>query len=117
MNVRPLHDWVVVKLEPEQVPSTILAIPDTHDEVVRKGVVLAVGPGFELSNGVRDPVGVAPGDKVCFARWHQEHRSGKAQVDAMKEMGIELGASVVLVRRNDILFAYEGDALIEVVRL
>ena len=115
MKVRPLHDWIVVLLEADQAPSSIIAAPDTHQENVRKGTVIAVGPGAELPNGVRDPVGVQPGDKVCFLRWHHEHRPGKAQVAALTDLSVELGGSVVMVRRNDILFTYEGDVRVELV--
>lgn len=116
MKVRPLHDWVVVKLFKDQSPSSIIAMPDTHQEAIRKGVVLEVGPGTCLGSGARDPVGVEPGEQVCFLRWHHEHRPGKAQVAALQELSDELGAEVVMVRRNDILFVYEGDPRIELLR-
>ena len=113
MKVRPLHDWIVVKLEPDQAPSSIIAAPDTYSQNIRKGVVVEVGPGAELPNGIRDPVEVSPGERVCFLRWHHEHRPGKAQVAALKDLSVELGAEVVMVRRNDILFVYDGEPRIE----
>jgi len=113
MKVRPLQDWIVVLLEENQAPSSIIAAPDTHQEPIRKGKVLEVGPGMETNKGVKIPVGVVPGDKVCFLRWHNEHRPGKAQVEALMDLSNQLGGSVVMIRSNDILFAYEGDGPVE----
>ena len=117
MRVRPLHDWVVVLLEKDQEPSSIIVAPGTHEEIVRRGTVVHVGPGKELPNGLREPVGVAPGDRVCFVRWHNEHRPGKAQVAALMDMSEALGGPVVMIRANDILFAFEGEFRVEVTSL
>ena len=56
---------------------------------------------------------MAVGDNICFFRWHHEHRPGKAQVAALGEYSEEIGAPVVMVRKNDILFVYEGNPQID----
>jgi chaperonin GroES len=113
MKVRPFSDWIVAKLEAKQELSGSIIVPDSHEEAILKGTVIAVGPGKTDNNGITTPVGVEVGEKICFLRWHKEHRPGKAQVAALSEMSAELGAEVVLVRQADVLVVYEGDLHVE----
>ena len=51
MNIRPLHDRVVVKREPEERKSPGgIVIPDTASEKPTFGKVLAVGKGKVLDS-------------------------------------------------------------------
>ncbi len=91
MNIRPLHDRVVIKrLEEEQKTPGGIVIPDSAAEKPQRGEVVAVGNGKALDNGdVRKPE-VAVGDKVMFGKF-----SGT-------EIKID-GEEVVVMREDDIL--------------
>ena len=91
MNIRPLHDRVVIKrLEEEQKTPGGIVIPDSAAEKPQRGEVVAVGNGKALDNGdVRKPE-VAVGDKVMFGKF-----SGtEIKVD---------GEEVVVLPEDDIL--------------
>jgi len=67
MNIRPLHDRVVIKrMEEEQKTAGGIIIPDTAAEKPSKGEVVAVGNGKILDNGEVRPLDVKVGDKVLF---------------------------------------------------
>ena len=70
MNIRPLHDRVVVKRwEEEKTSPGGIVIPDSAAEKPIKGEVLAVGNGKVLDNGeVRSP-DVRVGDRILFGKY------------------------------------------------
>jgi len=70
MNIRPLHDRIVVRrMEEETKTAGGIVLPDSAAEKPSRGEVLAVGPGKVLDNGdVRAP-GVKAGDKVIFGQY------------------------------------------------
>ena len=70
MNIKPLHDRVVIKrMEEEKLSAGGIVIPDSATEKPVKGEVLAVGAGKPLDNGsVRAPL-VKVGDKVLFGKY------------------------------------------------
>ena len=70
MNIRPLHDRVVVKRREEEKTSPGgIVIPDSAAEKPIKGEVLAVGNGKVLDNGeVRSP-DVRVGDRILFGKY------------------------------------------------
>jgi chaperonin GroES len=71
MNVKPLHDHVIVKpITQEEVSKAGIVLPDTVDkERPEKGEVLAIGPGKLLDNGQRAAMSVKVGDKVMFKKY------------------------------------------------
>ncbi len=70
MNLRPLHDRViVVRLEKDQKTPGGIIIPDTAKEKPQEGKVVAAGPGKMDKNGVRIPMGVRNGQKVLFGKY------------------------------------------------
>jgi len=71
MNLKPLHDNVVVKAITEnEVTKSGIVIPETIDkEKPEKGEIVAVGPGKLLENGQRAPISVKIGDKVMFKKY------------------------------------------------
>ena len=70
MNIRPLHDRVVVKrLEEGKTSPGGIVIPDTASEKPIKGEVVAVGNGKVLDNSQVRPLGVKTGDKVLFGKY------------------------------------------------
>jgi chaperonin GroES len=70
MNIRPLHDRIVVRRveETEVLPGGIV-IPDTAKEKPQKGVVLAIGSGMRLENGTVVPLEVRPGDTILLGKY------------------------------------------------
>ena len=91
MNIKPLHDRVVIKrMEEEKMSAGGIVIPDSATEKPIKGEVIAVGEGKALDNGsVRAPK-VKVGDKVIYGQY-----SGSAY----KLEGVEYK----IVREDDIL--------------
>lgn len=70
MNIRPLHDRVVVKrLEEEQKTSGGIVIPETAAEKPQRGEVKAVGNGKKLDNGETRALDVKVGDAVLFGKF------------------------------------------------
>ena len=70
MNIRPLHDRLVVRrLEEETTSSGGIVLPDSATEKPSQGEVLAVGPGKTLDNGDVAALGVKVGDKVIFGQY------------------------------------------------
>jgi chaperonin GroES len=70
MEIRPLHDRVVVqRIEEEQKTSGGIIIPDTAKEKPQQGKVVAVGKGKVLENGSRVEMDVKVGDKVLFGKY------------------------------------------------
>ena len=92
MNLRPLHDRVIVKrLENETKTASGIYIPDNAAEKPDQGEVLAVGPGKQDDDGDRIAMSVKVGDRVLF---------GKYSGQSVKVDGEEL-----LVMKEDDLFA------------
>ncbi len=70
MNLRPLHDRVIVKrLEEEERSSGGIIIPDTAKEKPQQGEVIAVGTGKILENGSTVAMAVKKGDKILFGKY------------------------------------------------
>ena len=70
VNVRPLHDRVLIKRveEEEQVRGGII-IPDTAKEKPQEAEVVAVGPGKLQDDGGRQPMDVSAGDRVLVGKY------------------------------------------------
>ncbi len=70
MNIRPLHDRVVVRrTEEEKTTASGLIIPDSATEKPLKGEVLAVGKGKKNDNGDIIAMDVVVGDQVLFGQY------------------------------------------------
>ena len=70
MNIRPLHDRVVVKRleQKEQIRGGII-IPDTAKEKPQEAEVVAVGPGKINDDGKRSPMDVKAGDRILIGKY------------------------------------------------
>lgn len=91
MNLKPLHDRVVIKrMEEEKVSAGGIVIPDSATEKPIRGEVVAVGEGKPLDNGSVRALKVKAGDKVLFGKY-----SGT-------EVKVE-GTDYLVVREDDIL--------------
>lgn len=96
MNLRPLHDRVVVKrMEEERTTAGGIVIPDSAAEKPIRGEVLAVGNGKRLESGEVRPLDVKVGDKVLFGKF-----SGTEVKVAEDE--------VLVMREDDIMAVIEG---------
>jgi len=70
MNIRPLHDRVVVRrLEEETISAGGIMLPGSAAQKPARGEVLAVGPGKILDNGETQPCVLKTGDKVVFGQY------------------------------------------------
>ncbi len=68
MNLKPLHDRVLVKpLEGDEQTSGGIIIPDTAKEKPMEGRVVAAGPGVRGEDGKLQPLDVKKGDQICTA--------------------------------------------------
>jgi chaperonin GroES len=70
MNIRPLHDRVLVKrIDDDEKTAGGIIIPDTAKEKPMEGKVMAVGPGARDEAGKLVPLDVKKGDKILFGKW------------------------------------------------
>jgi len=96
MNIRPLHDRVVIKrMEEERTSPGGIVIPDTATEKPIKGEVVAVGKGKILENGEIRPLDLKAGDKVLFGKY-----SGT-------EVKVE-GDELLVMREDDVMAVIES---------
>ena len=70
MNVRPLHDRIIVERldEGEQKIGGII-IPDTAKEKPQEGEIVAVGSGKTNDDGKVLPMHVKKGDRILFGKY------------------------------------------------
>ena len=70
MNIRPLHDRVVVKrVEEDKTSAGGIVIPDSATEKPIEGKVVAVGNGKILDSGEVRALDVKKGDKIMFGKY------------------------------------------------
>ena len=91
MNIRPLHDRVVVKrMEEERTSAGGIVIPDSATEKPQRGEIVAVGNGKITESGDVRALDVKVGDQVLFGKY-----SGT-------EIKID-GQDVLIMKEEDIL--------------
>ncbi|MFN4263640.1 MAG: co-chaperone GroES [Thioalkalivibrionaceae bacterium] len=96
MNLRPLHDRVIVKrMEEERTTAGGIVIPDSAAEKPIRGEIVAVGNGKILDSGEVRALDIKVGDKVLFGKY-----SGT-------EVKID-GQEVLVMREDDIMAVIEG---------
>ncbi len=70
MNVRPLHDRIIVtRIEEGEQKVGGIIIPDTAKEKPQQGKVLAVGAGKQKDDGKRIALDVKAGDSILFGKY------------------------------------------------
>ena len=95
MNIRPLHDRIIVeRLEEETTTAAGIIIPDSAKEKPQQGNVVAVGKGKVTEDGKVLPLDVKVGDKVLFGKY--------AGTDIKLE-----GKEYLMMREDDILGVVE----------
>ena len=96
MNIRPLHDRVIVKrMEEERTSPGGIVLPDGATEKPVKGEVVAVGNVKVLDSGEMRALDVKAGDQVLFGKY-----SGtEIKVD---------GEELLVMKEDDIVAIFEG---------
>lgn len=70
MDIRPLHDRVVVKrIEESETMQGGLYIPDSAKEKPQQGEVVAVGNGKRDDSGKVNALDVKVGDRILFGKY------------------------------------------------
>ena len=70
INIRPLHDRLIVKrLSEEEKTKGGIIIPDTAKEKPQEAEVVAVGNGKILDDGKKLALEVKVGDKILFSKY------------------------------------------------
>jgi chaperonin GroES len=98
MNVRPLHDRIIVQRieEGEQKVGGII-IPDSAKEKPQQGKVVAAGAGKAKDDGKRIALDVKAGDLILFGKY-----SGQ-------EIKLD-GEEYLIMREDEVLGVIEGGA-------
>src|SRR5471032_200833 len=98
MNVRPLHDRLIIQRieEGEQKVGGII-IPDSAKEKPQQGKVIAAGNGKSNDDGKVMPLDVKTGDTILFGKY-----SGQ-------EIKLD-GQDFIIMREDEVLGVIEGDS-------
>ena len=96
MNIRPLHDRVVIRrLEEERTSAGGIVIPDTAAEKPSRGEIVAIGSGKMLDSGEIVPLAVKVGEEILFGKY------------AGTEVKVA-GEEYVVMREDDIMGVIEA---------
>ncbi len=91
MNIKPLHDRVLVeRIEAETKTKGGIIIPDNAKEKPIEGIVIAVGSGSTDDSGKKISLEVKAGDRVLFAKWG----GTEVKID---------GKELIIMKESDIL--------------
>ena len=70
MNIRPLHDRILVtRVAAQDVARGGIIIPDTAKEKPQEGKVVAIGSGKVTEDGTRIALDVHAGDRILFGKY------------------------------------------------
>lgn len=95
MNIRPLHDRIIVeRIEEETVTAGGLIIPDSAKEKPQQGKVIAAGKGKVTEDGKLLGMDVKVGDRILFGKY------------AGTEIKVE-GKEYLMMREDDVLGVVE----------
>jgi chaperonin GroES len=96
MNIRPLHDRIVVKRIDNDVNKIGgLYIPDSAKEKPQEGEVIAVGHGKRNDKGELVPLDVKAGDRILFGKYS----GSDIKID---------GTEYMIMREDEVLGVLEG---------
>ena len=81
MNVRPLHDRIIVqRLEEGEQKVGGIIIPDTAKEKPQQGTVIAAGNGKTKDDGKRVPLDVTAGATILFGKDRKSTRLNSSHI-------------------------------------
>src|SRR5947207_8891303 len=96
MNIRPLHDRVIVhRLDEGEQKIGGIIIPDTAKEKPQQGTIIAAGNGKADGNGKRVRLDVKAGDRILFGKY------------AGQEIRID-GHEYFIMKDDDVLAVIDG---------
>ncbi|MCK5917719.1 MAG: co-chaperone GroES [Cocleimonas sp.] len=96
MNIRPLHDRVLVRrTEEERKSAGGIIIPDNATEKPNRGEIIAAGNGRITDSGDVRAMDVQIGDQVLFG----QYAGTEVKVD---------GETLLMMKEEDILAVLEG---------
>ncbi|MGY8865201.1 MAG: co-chaperone GroES [Methylophagaceae bacterium] len=96
MNIRPLHDRVIVRrVEEEKTSPGGIVLPGSASEKPDRGEVIAAGKGRITDSGEVRAMDVAIGDKILFGKY------------AGTEIKVD-GEELLVMREDDIVAVIEG---------
>ena len=96
MNVRPLHDRIIIqRLEEGEQQIGGIIIPDSAKEKPQQGKVIAAGNGKSKDDGTRTPLDVKAGDLILFGKY-----SGQ-------EIKLD-GEEYIIMREEEVLGVIDG---------
>lgn len=96
MNIRPLHDRVLIKRVEEETKSAGgIVLPGSAAEKPSRGTVMAIGRGKLLENGDVRPLDVKAGDHVLFGKYS----GSEVKVD---------GEDLIVMREDEIMAIIEN---------
>lgn len=107
MNIKPIHDQLLVRRDPEDTVSAGgIIIPDVanNPKLPRgRGIVLAMGPGrVDPKTGKRQPMDVKIGDRVVFPKLYGD----KVRDDLSVK---EVDGDLVLIEESECVAVLEDD--------
>jgi len=98
MNLRPLHDRILIKrIEEKEAVKGGIIIPDTAKEKPQEGEVIAVGNGKKNEDGNIIPLDVKAGDRILFGKYS----GAEIKMD---------GQEYLILREEEVLGIIEGKA-------
>ena len=96
MNIRPLHDRIIVhRLDEGEQKIGGIIIPDTAKEKPQQGTVVAAGNGKTSDNGKRVSLDVKAGDRILFGKY------------AGQDIKLD-GQEYFIMKEDDVLAVIEG---------
>ena len=97
MNVRPLHDRIIVhRLDEGEQQIGGIIIPDSAKEKPQRGEVIAAGIGKIQKDGKRTPLDVKAGDMILFGKY----TSQEVKLD---------GEEYLIMREDEVLAVIDGE--------
>ena len=89
MNLKPVHDKIVVKpiTKEEEVTEGGILLPDTVDQgKLQEGEVVAAGNVIYSTSGDAIPIVVEVGDKILYNKHAQTHEYGEYLIMSQNEV-------------------------------
>ncbi len=97
MDIRPLHDRIIVRrLEEGEQKIGGIIVPDTAKEKPQQGKVIAAGNGKVKDDGERVPLDVKAGDLILFGKY----TSQEVKLD---------GEEYLIMREDEVLAVIEDN--------
>ena len=97
MDIRPLHDRLIVRRLDEGEQKVAIIIPDSAKEKPQQGEVIAAGVGALNKEGKRVPLDVKAGDRILFGKYTSQ------------EVKLN-GEEYLIMREDEVLAVIDGSA-------